>query len=278
MEYQDHIARVLAYIEANLTAELPLAALARVAGYSEYHFLRVFKEVCRLTPADYIRKRRLSEIAREAADSGRPISSIAFAYGFNSKENFTRAFKTEHCVSPTAYRTAGNSLKLYPPICLEAPPLALEPVIRTLEGFELTAYPCGEEYPPSFWNQSNCEKRSLRLSGGKPCEDYGVCLWNEDRGRLDYWIGIRSEDAAGETDGTVSLTVPGGTYAEFTTPAATHFDFVDTIHRTWDAIHSVWLPDSGYVYTGGYQCEHYLEQSRTFRETILVPIERRKPG
>ena len=30
MEYQDHIARVLAYIEANLTAELPLAALARV--------------------------------------------------------------------------------------------------------------------------------------------------------------------------------------------------------------------------------------------------------
>ena len=118
MEYQDHIARVLAYIEANLTAELPLAALARVAGYSEYHFLRVFKEVCRLTPADYIRKRRLSEIAREAADSGRPISSIAFAYGFNSKENFTRAFKTEHCVSPTAYRTAGNSLKLYPPICL----------------------------------------------------------------------------------------------------------------------------------------------------------------
>ena len=58
MEYQDHIARVLAYIEANLTAELPLAALARVAGYSEYHFLRVFKEVCRLTPADYIRKRR----------------------------------------------------------------------------------------------------------------------------------------------------------------------------------------------------------------------------
>ena len=113
MDYKQHIEHALEYIEDNLKAELSLADLARAAGYSEYHFLRVFKQVLWLTPADYIRKRRLSEIAREIDGSERSISDIAFEYGFNSKENFTRAFKAEHSCLPTEYKTAGNSLKFF---------------------------------------------------------------------------------------------------------------------------------------------------------------------
>ena len=90
MEYEEHIEHAIEYIEANLRDELSLADLARAAGYSKYHFLRVFKQVTRVTPADYIRKRRLSEVAREMDESRRSLSDIAFDYGFNSKENFTR--------------------------------------------------------------------------------------------------------------------------------------------------------------------------------------------
>ena len=64
MNYKEHIENALEYIETNLKTDMKLADLSRVAGYSEYHFLRVFKEVTGLTPVDYIRKRRLSEIAR----------------------------------------------------------------------------------------------------------------------------------------------------------------------------------------------------------------------
>ena len=58
MNYKEHNEYSLDYIESNLKAELKLTDLAKAAGYSEYHFLRVFKQVLRLTPADYIRKRR----------------------------------------------------------------------------------------------------------------------------------------------------------------------------------------------------------------------------
>lgn len=119
MNYKEHIENALEYIETNLKTDMKLADLSRVAGYSEYHFLRVFKEVTGLTPVDYIRKRRLSEIAREMDISERPISDIAFEYGFNSKENFTRAFKAEHHVLPTEYKAAGNSLKLYGSLSLK---------------------------------------------------------------------------------------------------------------------------------------------------------------
>ena len=91
MDYQEHIRKAIEYIEENLTDALDNRTLARAAGYSEYHFLRVFREVSGLTPADYIRKRRLTEIACRMAENSRPASAIAFAYGFQSKENFTRA-------------------------------------------------------------------------------------------------------------------------------------------------------------------------------------------
>ena len=80
--YMRQIRKVLNYIEEHLKDDrqgvLDNATLAQVAGYSEFHFLRIFRETVRLTPADYIRKRRISEIVKRIGDGCRPISDIAF--------------------------------------------------------------------------------------------------------------------------------------------------------------------------------------------------------
>ena len=76
--------------------------------------------------------------------------------------------------------------------------------------------------------------------------------------------------------GTVTLHVEGGLYAVFRTPPATHIDFVCTIHKTWNYILDVWLPENGYVSTGGYELESYVEESRLFSEVIYIPIKRRE--
>lgn len=276
MNYKEYIENALEYIESNLKADLTLTDLAQAAGYSEYHFLRVFKEVTHLTPADYIRKRRLSEIAREMDISGRPISDIAFEYGFNSKENFTRAFKAEHHVLPTEYKAAGNSLKLYDRFHLQIAPFKLTPKIITLPDFTLTGYASDEDYTPNFWNKYNCKKLSYRLSGGKTVADYGVCIWNSETNRLDYFIGIRTEDAKGDITDTKQLCVSGGLFAVFSTPPTSHFDFVNTIHRTWSYILNVWMPQSEYRCVCGPQFETYVEASRTYSEDIYIPIEMRE--
>ncbi len=278
MDYIEHLRRALDYIEDNLTQELKLPDLARAAGYSEYHFLRIFKEVVGLTPADYIRKRRICEIVREAERTGRPMSEVAFACGFNSRESFTRAFKAEHRILPSEHKTARNSLKLYERLKFEAKPFAVELEIVALEAFEVVAYPSDETYPPNFWNKYNARKWSLKLSGGTACEDYGVCAWNADARKLDYFCGVREENARGDTSGTVSLQIPGGPYAVFETPATSYFGFVNAIHDTWDFINWVWLPGSGYGRTGGYEFEVYAEAGRTFREKIYIPLERKESG
>lgn len=266
------MAKVLCYIEEHLKDELSNAALAEVAGYSEYHFLRVFKDVVNLTPADYIRKRRISEIAARMVSQKGTIAELAFEYGFNSKENFLRAFKTEHHILPTEYKAVKNSLKLYPPIRLQEEPFRVEVRLEELAGFRLVVYRCDEDFPPRFWNRYNAGGWSVKLSGGAVVEDFGVSEWDICRSKLNYYIGIKQEFANGDLTGTEVLDVPQGLYAIFDTPKASQNNFVDTIHRTWDYIARIWLPESGFRRTGGLELESYVEQSREFSERIYIPV------
>lgn len=271
MDYREHIQRAIDFIEDNLKYDINLSDCAKAAGYSIYHFLRIFREVTGLTPADYIRKRRLTEIIKNMSD-GRSISDIAFEYGFNSRENFIRAFKSEHRVLPNEYKTAKNSLKLYEKFSLDVKPFYVEPEIIQLEPFSLTVFKSDEEYPPHFWNKYNCKKLSKKLTGGKVCSDYGVSVFNQ---KLDYYIGVPTEHAKGDTSGAINMIIPGGLYAVFTTPPANTYDFVNSIHRTWQFINKVWLPESEYTIRDTPSFEVYNEESRTFREKIFIPINKR---
>lgn len=272
------IKKVLDYIEEHLKDDrkgvLDNASLAKVAGYSEYHFLRLFRKYVHLTPADYIRKRRISEIVRQIGSTDRPMSDIAFEYGFNSKENFTRAFKAEHRMLPTEFRAANCSLRLFAPFEFDPVIHLPEVSIGYLDGFSLTVYPFDEEEPPDCWNRYNAEGRSARLSGGSVAEDYGVMEWNPVKGRLDYCIGIRTDETAGDTAGTVEIKIPGGLYAIFVTSPASQHDFITIVRQTWDWIYGVWLPENGYSGGGGYEFECYVESSRKYSEKIYVPLVR----
>lgn len=267
---------MLDYIEENLCGEISLNDCARISGYSAGHFLHVFRETVGMTPTDYIRKRRLSEIAKEIMKGNQYLSETAFRYGFNSKENFTRAFKAEHHILPTEYRAAQNSLKLYERFCFETEDFALEPRIVELQPFSLTVYKCDEDFITDFWNRYNARGMSQKLSGGREVRDYGVSSWNCGKNRLDYYIGIRSEQAVGDTEDTVELRIAGGLYAVFSTPPARQSDFVNQIHRTWKYIKEQWFSQSVYERRNGYEFECYCEKSRLFSEDIYIPLKEKE--
>ena len=70
----------------------------------------------------------------------------------------------------------------------------------------------------------------------------------------------------------MELSIPGGVYAVFSTPAADQDTFVTQIHKTWDYIKK-WLPDGGYERRSGYEFECYREKSRLFSEDIYIPVQ-----
>ena len=58
-EYERRVNRVVDYIEAHLSDELPLEKLAAVAAFSPFHFHRVFAAITGETLSDFIRRIRL---------------------------------------------------------------------------------------------------------------------------------------------------------------------------------------------------------------------------
>lgn len=276
MKYTEALQKVLDYIEENLYEDLNLDKLASIAGYSKYHFLRLFKEELYMTPTEYVRKRRITESVRDIADTDESLSQIGYKHGFNSKENFTRAFKSEHHILPSDYRIVDSSLKLLHKNKLESDSFLLVPKIIELKSFSATVYQSDEEDHTKFWNKYNCGGFSSKLSGGEAQLDYGFSIWNFEKNKLDYYIGILTECAHGDLTGTMQLNVEGGLYAVFDTPKADKYTFVNTIHKTWDYIYREWIPQSGYVNIGDCDFETYREDSREFSERIFIHIKKKE--
>ncbi len=103
-EYEKSIKNTLDFIEQHLTDELPLHSIAKQAGYSRFHFHRIFRKVIGKSVVDYVRERRMTQAARDLIMTDNRVIDIALQYHFGSQESFTRAFKKTYDRTPGHYR------------------------------------------------------------------------------------------------------------------------------------------------------------------------------
>lgn len=98
--------RVIDYIEAGFARDLTLAELAAVAGMTQYHFARRFKESAGVAPHQYVVRRRIEEAKRLLEHSDVPVSEVGFTVGYESQGYFTTLFGRTVGTTPAAYRRA----------------------------------------------------------------------------------------------------------------------------------------------------------------------------
>ena len=104
-KYQENMLDVLMHIEANLMRELPLEELAEVAGFSPYHFHRIFSELQGEKVKEYIRRLRLERAVYRLKVSTDNVLDIALESGFKTHESFTRAFGERFDLAPSEFRS-----------------------------------------------------------------------------------------------------------------------------------------------------------------------------
>ncbi|HOO34400.1 MAG TPA: helix-turn-helix domain-containing protein [Thermotogota bacterium] len=97
-------ATVINYVEDHLMDKLSVEKVALAVHYSKYHLHRVFTETVGVTIHDYIRRRQLTEAARQLVFSDKPIIEIALFAGYESQQAFTTVFKAMYKQSPRQYR------------------------------------------------------------------------------------------------------------------------------------------------------------------------------
>lgn len=104
MSYYINLQKAIDYIENNLENTVGLEQIAKVAGYSVPHFYRMFGAMVGCSVKEYVRRRKLSNAMFDVVTSKCSIIEIAFKYGFESHEAFTRAFKLVYGAPPSSFR------------------------------------------------------------------------------------------------------------------------------------------------------------------------------
>lgn len=98
------LTRVLDYIDAHLSEDIPLTALAKAGGFNESYLSRLFKQICRTTVTEYILGKRMRLAQQLLSESPDKIQTVAAKSGYPSPHSFARAFRNYAGVSPAEYR------------------------------------------------------------------------------------------------------------------------------------------------------------------------------
>jgi AraC family transcriptional regulator len=107
-EYSARINRVIDYIGQNIDKELSLKELSEVAGFSSFHFHRIFAALVGETLNSFIQRIRVEKAASMLLQNPKKsITEIALDCGFSGASTFARAFKDYFGISASSWRSEG---------------------------------------------------------------------------------------------------------------------------------------------------------------------------
>ncbi len=107
-EYIVKFSQLFSYINSNFTEDITLDALADRAGFSKFHFSRLFKQFTNMTLYDYVNQKRISQAELLLLNPNLSITEVSLQSGFNSLSTFNRVFKTFKNCTPTEFKNLYN--------------------------------------------------------------------------------------------------------------------------------------------------------------------------
>lgn len=96
--------RVTEYMSAHLSGALHLSDLAKVAGLSQWYFIRAFKASTGLSPHQWLMQARVARARELLIDSDLSLAAIALETGFSEQSHFTRVFRRIVGTTPAAWQ------------------------------------------------------------------------------------------------------------------------------------------------------------------------------
>lgn len=284
------------YIDAHLSEEISLEAVAGASGFSLSHFYKIFFSETGFTLKEFIRNKHLAGAARELVQTKRRILDIAVDAGFDSQEVFTRAFAALYGTTPLQYRrsrreilefdaarefsawieTRGNAPKVDFPIQVRVEPHEE----MTLVGMDLTTTiteNIDSDTIPRFWQEQFAPRVHEILNKAAPDQSIGFERTDPYTDGLYHLACFEVRPPALIPPGMKEQILSPGTFAVFT-PAHP----LDP--REYSALvqfaYGEWLPMSGYLLDGDYSFDRYTmrldehEIPQCVKFEVFLPIRK----
>ncbi|NLL06044.1 MAG: helix-turn-helix transcriptional regulator [Clostridiaceae bacterium] len=246
------VQRMQDYIENHLCEEITIADLAKVSQFSPWYARRLFIQWTKLTPADYIRRLRLSKSALRLRDENCRIIDVALDMGFGSVDGYQRAFAREFGCNPKQYAVNPVPLYLFKPYSvkyryLERSSESMDKVrsvfIQVIEkparkaiikrGVKATHY-------FEYCEEVGCDVWSL-LTSIKSISGEPVCMWLPERyrkpGTSEY---VQGAEVPMDYDGIIPdgfeiIELPATKYLMFQGEPFAEEDYERAIEEMWEA-------------------------------------------
>ena len=228
--HRTQIGRAQRYIRLNLNESLTLNRIAREAGSSSYHFVRLFLAYTGETPFDFLRRIRMATALRMLQeDPAGAVTEIALSVGYETPSAFNKVFRKTLEMNPREFRNLGKERQYEVIYLLSKPRLQKEIRMNLTSSPKMVTRPTTHyvflqrqgpfsEIAPPTWDAmfpllaSQVEDKErvefLGLSGidrTKPGEDSMI-----------YQAGVAVKQApAKELKGLQYRKIDGGKYARF---------------------------------------------------------------
>ncbi len=107
-EYMDKFLFICNYINEHFAENLTLEDVASLAGFSKYHFTRLFKQYSDTSFYKYLNQKRIAHAKNLLINKDLSVIEVALQSGFSTPSSFLRMFKLVTGFTPTEFRKMYN--------------------------------------------------------------------------------------------------------------------------------------------------------------------------
>ncbi|MBU9727844.1 AraC family transcriptional regulator [Diplocloster modestus] len=296
MGWTESLQFAIRYMEDHLLDDIRTDDIAKTIYMSPLYFQKGFKIMTGYSPSEYIRNRRLYLAALDAISGNEKVIELAYKYGYDTPESFTKAFTRFHGLSPMQIRSQFGRIKTFLPLKIRISIQGGDEMNYTIEklqglqviGFErIFSFETSYQEIPKFWDEF-CGQYMQYLTGQvKPADAIQKAVWDDKIGEYGICIDDVGEEgkfryllAGAYTGGDVpeGLTVyrfPDMEWAKFRCdgpmPAA-----LQTVNTK---IFKEWLPNNAeFEIAMGANIEWYSKGDITaqdYEAAIWIPVKRK---
>lgn len=297
MNWLESIRSAVSYMEEHLLEENVAQNAAEKLYISPFYLQKGFRLMTGYSMGEYIRNRRLYLAALDMRAEEDKVIDIAYKYGYDTPESFTKAFTRFHGVTPTQVRSGSQNIQIFLPLKISISVQGgkkMNFVVEKMEGFQIIGFErvfeCETSYKeiPQFWGEigqkyagpiyrkakpeGNFEETFVRSGIGT----YGVCVDDlNDGGKFRYFVA-GNYDGGVVPEGMTTYELPAMEWAKFTCigPIPGALQAVNT------KIFDEWLPGNpDYEIAAGFNIEWYSKEGNTtdadYESQIWIPVKRK---
>lgn len=291
MEWIGSLKLAINYMEKHLLENISAEEVADAVYMSSFYFQKGFKIMTGYSVGEYIRYRRLYMAALESISGNEKIIDLAYKYGYDTPESFTKAFSRFHGVSPKQMQGDAKKIKTFLPLRINVSIKGgndMDYVVEKMEKMKVIGYERRFSYEtayqeiPKFWsefsndcmNGKNDEKVQATI---EECMigEFGICIEDNSMGKDFLYMIAGKYNDGNVPEGMKVFELPALEWAKFkcTGPMPGALQAVNT------QIFKEWLPGNpDYEIATGMNIEWYSNgdiSAIDYESEIWIPVKKK---